>query len=269
MRVRVHDKDSNTYFISEVYAKINLGVYEKLLVLVPSSNRCYMKLFDCCIKNSDSAFYTAQINVITPETPSNWISLQSGSIDKNLTEYNLLKHNIRFNRYFGFDWIYKSKESLIRLLQGEKIVVSGSIFEGKLIDSCWKEWNYIQSSEDIENLMTETFGFHDSVIKTFNYTSGASVNDNKSMNASASIRRINMVIESQWCDAVELIFEGVTALNLRPPSDNYTADINGVSIVVKEGIIYFYDDIIVNDAFSDEVTWISAYSLCWKFMLRS
>lgn len=35
-----------------------------------------------------------------------------------------------------------------------------------------------------------------------------------------------MRFDSQWCDTIEMVFEGVTAFNLRPAGDNYTSGIS-------------------------------------------
>lgn len=43
MRVRVHDKSTNSYFVSEVYAIINSGIFEKYLVTKKIGNSSYLK----------------------------------------------------------------------------------------------------------------------------------------------------------------------------------------------------------------------------------
>jgi hypothetical protein len=66
----------------------------------------------------------------------------------------------------GYPWIYEQKDILTKLLLGESIPVSNSIFADRLVDSHEKEWNYIHTSSDIDVLLEQTSGFHDSVITT-------------------------------------------------------------------------------------------------------
>jgi hypothetical protein len=97
------------------------------------------------------------------------------------------------------------------------------------------------------------------------YTSGAYVDNNKAMHATATLRKVTILLESQWCNPIELVFEGVTTLNLRPPKDNYSADIFGASVFVKDETIFFFDSNMEELDVAYTGTWISAYSLRWKF----
>ena len=93
-------------------------------------------------------------------------------------------------------------------------------------------WNYIESQDDVSSLMSQAYGFHDSVLKDLNYVSGAYVDKDKNMHPHGNLRKVTMHIESQWCQSIELIFEGVTALNLRPAGDNYSSDISQASCIL-------------------------------------
>jgi hypothetical protein len=77
---------------------------------------------------------------------------------------------------------------------------------------------------------------------------------------------MTMCFDSQWCDTIEMVFEGVNALNLRPAGDNYTADISAASLIVKAASIFFRDDGIEEWDENYEGTWITAYSLRWRFV---
>jgi|LSQX01.3.fsa_nt_gb hypothetical protein len=98
------------------------------------------------------------------------------------------------------------------------------------------EWKHVESSDDIALLMNETCGFHDSVLKSLSYTSGAYVNSDKGMYPEASLRQLSMCFDSQCCDSFELLFERVTALNLRPAGDNYTEEVLDVTLLIREAI---------------------------------
>lgn len=266
MRVRVYDKLTDSYFHSEVYAIINTGWYEKHLVLVPAPSGHYMKFYDYLDKSDKASVPSVLINTIVSEYPTDWIYVRSGSVDILLTEYQqrLSQSEIRFFEYMGFSWLYVNKEVLTKLLFGEHLVIKGSLFETRLIDTHVSGWNYIETTSDINALLEFAYGFHDSVIKSISYVSGAYVNDDKSMYPSADIRTVTVLIDSQWCATIELIFEGVTALNLRPPADNCTADIFGASLFIKNASVSFFDSEIDMPDTTNSGTWVNSYSLRWR-----
>lgn len=82
----------------------------------------------------------------------------------------------------------------------------------------------------------------------------------------ADVRQVTMYFDSQWCDTIEMVFEGVTAFNLRPAGDNYTADISAASLITKDATIFFCDDGNQEWDKKYEGTWITAYGLCWRFV---
>lgn len=80
------------------------------------------------------------------------------------------------------------------------------------------------------------------------------------------LRRVTVKIQSQQCPDVEMIFEGVTALNLRPAFDNYFSDIFESSLFVKDASIFFCNECLDDIDTSYNGTWILAYSLKWRFI---
>ena len=265
MKVRVYDKLNDKYFKSEVYAQINRGFYEKQLVLVPSEEGAYIKFFDYLDKRTAMP-YEVLINTINHQIPSEWIYKNSGTPDKQLDGYSkILNRNIKFFDYIGYPWIIENKSVMTELLNGKEILFKGSIFQNKVVSSNIPGWNYIETQKDIESAIEQTHSFHDSVIKELNYTSGAYVNNDGSMQPVADLRKVVIQIESQWCGPIEMTFEGVTALNLRPAGDNYTGDMSEASICLKDNIVFFCDSKLDEMDESYEGNWIAAYSLRWRF----
>ena len=270
MLVRVFDIQSNTYFKSDVYAIINSGWYEKRLVVFSSGNDRYFKFFDYLDK-SDAKAPKVLINSIlsTGFHPDfDWVHQRVDDVDKQLEDYiGLLNDDIRFFEYRGYSWIYNNKQLLAELLNGG--MVSSKGFEHQLIDSNdykVEGWNYVETQQDIDSILEQTSAFHDSVLKELDYISGAYVDENNSMYCSDSERRIKVRFDSQWCRPIEMIFEGVTELNLRPASDNYSSNIYGATLLLQNASIFFCDDTIddINELYTG--TWIKAYSLRWRFV---
>ena len=70
-----------------------------------------------------------------------------------------------------------------------------------------------------------------------------------------------MCLDSQWCNTIEMVFEGVIAFNIWPAGDNYMACISSASLFVKDASVFFCDDGIEKRDENYEDTWITAYSL--------
>ncbi len=267
MKVRVYDKLTGEYFKSEVYAKINTGWYEKQLVHVPSENGGYIKFFDYLDKSKEEMPHNVNINTIVSDSPKEWIRQKSVSVDKQIKSFEkLLNKDVRFFEYIGYEWLFENKPILAELLNGNSVPYIGSVFENIDVTSKVNGWTYVESQEDADNLLHTAHFFHDSVLKTANYTSGAYVNSDRSMYPIANIRQVTLCIDSQWCDTIEMVFDGVTAFNLRPAGDNYMADILSASLFVKNAAIFFCDNEIEGWDEMYDGTWITAYSLRWRFV---
>ena len=265
MKVRVYDKLNCNYFRSEVYAIINLGWHEKQLVHVPSENEGYIKFFDYLDKGDETQ--KVLINTIISDKPKEWVFQKSGCVDKQLAGFEKHLHkDVRFFEYVGYPWLLENKSILADLIKGDTIQYKGSIFENKAVVSKMSGWTYVETQDDANDLLTCVYSFHDSVLKMVNYTSGAYVDPDHSMYPVADVRQVIMCFDSQLCDSIEMVFEGVTAFNLRPAGDNYTADISAASLIVKDSSIFFGDDEIKEWDENYEGTWITAYSLRWRFV---
>ena len=265
MRVRVYDKQSGICFQSEVYAIINTGYYEKYLVSVPFGNGGYMKLFDYLDKSDQKL--PVLVNLVTPQGPEGWIYKQTGKVDRQFEEYrHVLGPSILFFEYRGFPWLWEDTDTLGALLRGESVLIRGSLFEDRLYsDTALPGWNYVMTQEDADAFQRSVCGFHDAVIRGLDYVSGAYVNADKSMYPLAAVRSVSILIQSQQCRDFEMIFEGVTALNLRPAADKYTADIYDASLFVRDASVFFSDSCLEKPDTSYEGTWITAYGLRWRF----
>ena len=265
MRVRVYDKQSGICFQSEVYAIINTGYYEKYLVSVPFGNGGYMKLFDYLDKSDQKL--PVLVNLVTPQGPEGGIYKQTGKVDRQVEEYrHVLGPSILFFEYRGFPWLWEDTDTLGALLRGESVLIRGSLFEDRLYsDTALPGWNYVMTQEDADAFQRSVCGFHDAVIRGLDYVSGAYVNADKSMYPLADVRSVSILIQSQQCRDFEMIFEGVTALNLRPAADKYTADIYDASLFVRDASVFFSDSCLEKPDTSYEGTWITAYGLRWRF----
>jgi len=268
MFVRVFDRQRNIYFKSEVYAVINSGWYEKRLVVFSSDGVSYYKFFDLQYNNPPNA-PELLINAIAPDgyrSDDEWIHKYNNDVDEKLEDYaKLLDDDIRFFEYRGYSWIYENKPLLAELLKGNAMSTKG--FEYTMLPSNahhLEGWNYIEKQRDIDFILEQTSGFHDSVLKNLNYVSGAYVDDENQMHGNDDVRQITMRFDSQWCNSIEMIFEGVISLNLRPYPEQSFSFLFDASLIIQDEIIFFADSRDALDK-SYDGTWIESYGLRWRF----
>ena len=183
----------------------------------------------------------------------------------------LCDDTVRLDSYEGYGWLLEKPEVITALLRGESVPAD---FEGfQLADSALPGWNYIKAQDDIDSLMELTHEFHDSCLERLDYISGAHVHEDGSMYPIDDVRSLKMVIGSQQCNPIELVFEGLIGLNLRPAKDNYDSIILRAVLSTKNETVFFADvfadDIELESGDLNEYcTCVSAFSLRWRFLGR-
>lgn len=266
MRVRVYDKDTNNYFVSEVYAIINSGYYEKYLVLEEVGNKRCFRMFDYLDKSNGGPHFPVNINVISPnELPEPWVDKTEPDLKYFMDKLDAKdKYNSLYS-FRGYAFIFEQKDILITLFKGNKVSYEEMMGNKKQICTKLAGWNYVESEEDIHNIMKTFGGFHDSVLRTLSYVSGHE-KDEKGCLVLDNVRQVSMVFDSQWSNSIEIIFEGVLALNLRPAKDNYSSELFSATILLKDKTILFYDDEVNSEQKDFEGTWINALGMRWRFL---
>lgn len=149
------------------------------------------------------------------------------------------------------------------------------------------EWHEVLNRSDIDELMNEFGGFHDSCIVALNYVSGMYVDSENAMYSDGYDKyALVMTFHSQWCDfALELSFTGLRSLHLVGAQDNYSNDILGASInfydellpceyVAPKRVIVWADDEhfdahdIAEPLKEPNDTYVVAHSLKWRFVKK-
>ena len=105
-------------------------------------------------------------------------------------------------------------------------------------------WNEIRNEQDIRDLMDRVYAFHDSCIKEMHYVSGAYVNADLGMHPLNDRRVLNVIIQRQFEDIsmIEMEFAGLKYLNLSPVDEQYTCEIFGSTLLIKDRDIYWCDE---------------------------
>lgn len=130
------------------------------------------------------------------------------------------------------------------------------------------KWFEITSSNDICQLMEQIYYFHDSCIKELKYVSGAYVNDELSLYPINNARLLEIIIQRQYENPsmIELQFKDLKFMKLFPLGPEYTCEIQGATILIKDNYIYWGDsDGLSEDNIKDyDGTLICAKRLRWR-----
>lgn len=130
--------------------------------------------------------------------------------------------------------------------------------------------NYIEikNDKDIEELMREFNGFHDSCIKELTYYSGGYVGEDGSMYPVNSSRCVKVVFQSQCAEerVIEVKFEKIRKLNLLPRDEEYDCIIYEASLKKIDGMYFWseWDNFKIEDLEKEYGTYISAEKVSWR-----
>ncbi len=132
-------------------------------------------------------------------------------------------------------------------------------------------WNEIKNESDIELFLNHVSYFHDSCIKEISYISGAYVDEDLSMYPVNSKRTLNIIIQRQsdTDSVIEMQFSGLKYLKLYPADVDYTCEILGCSMLIKDGFIYWCDeeDLTKTDEFDKyQGTAVCASNVKWRVL---
>ena len=122
-------------------------------------------------------------------------------------------------------------------------------------------WQKIRCEDEIKLFLNEVNYLHDSCIKELKYTSGAYVDEQLAMYPINDKRTLCMILQLQNKNykAIELEFVGVERFQLAPVSPNFTCEILGVTMYLKDDNIYWFDDINI---ISPNITNYNGTAIC-------
>lgn len=130
------------------------------------------------------------------------------------------------------------------------------------------EYIEIKYDSDIEKLMEEFGWFHDSCIKELKYYSGGYVDEDGDMYPFNSKRCVKIIFQSQNAHirVIEMKFEKIQKLNLRPRYEEYDCIIYNASLKKINNLFYWseWENFKEEDLKKEDGTWISAQKVSWR-----
>jgi hypothetical protein len=153
---------------------------------------------------------------------------------------------------WGYPDVCQSFAFIHSILIGNTIPVTDSCIEIRpLTDS--EGWNYISTQEDADGFMKLFVGFHDATLDRL-------VFEEKEHMTSA----IAVFDNSGWYGIVEICFEKILAINIRPNNEYYSPEIYEATLIVKDEAVFWADDFLETEDLSYDGTYIKALSMKWR-----
>ena len=148
-------------------------------------------------------------------------------------------------------------------------------------------WHQISSNADIDFLLTEYAGFHDSCLVAMHYRSGSYVDQKNAMAfGSPEDHKLRMIFHSQCCKhPLELSFAGVRKCSFAGFQENYFCDIFDCHLAFHTDLIKYRDTPLIvwadrkgfsPKSFTDEEllceplsTYVIAETMKWRFLIAN
>lgn len=132
------------------------------------------------------------------------------------------------------------------------------------------EFKEIKNQDDIDFLMSQYVGFHDSCIKEIKYISGSFVAEDGSMNPINNVREIEVIFQSQISKkrTLQICFEKLKMIYLEPEDESFDCVIYGASIKQFNGLFYWcnWENLKSEEIDKRKGTLISAKKVKWRFL---
>ena len=224
MFVRVYDKDENSFFKSIVYGYFGEWYCREMIVFNPGT-----KCFQLIENMYESGERVESSYEIINDNTEEWVSYEKVFLLK-LKKY-FKEHGAEWsiNSFSGYQEVFDNYEFLLRIVQKKKVPLAEAnivIRENEDVDT----WNYIRTQEDANEFMRLFVGFHDSTLNKLEYKEEAQTN------------QLNVIFDnSGWYGVVELCFEGLIAMNLRPVRCLYYRELYDATLLINDESVFWAD----------------------------
>lgn len=247
MYARIFDKAQKRYYKSMIYCGINQGYYRQYVVLNPHTGN--FELVDYLDKDSGSL---SPLVEIIQDDQEGWVSCRNASLLKYKAYCKKKRKDAAVEFLCGYPDVCENYGFISSILEHKSIPVNeAGILIRTLPDT--GEWSYVQTQEDANHFMKLFAGFHDSTLDKLCYEERFG-----STNVTATFDN------SGWYGIVELCFEGVLAVNIRPPKENCSREIFEASLLVKDETVLWADWTVKGDDLNVDGSYIKALALKWK-----
>lgn len=247
MFARIYDKKRNQYYKSIIYCGINRGYYQQYVVVNPHTRS--FELVDYLDKSDGEL--KPQVEIIQ-DNHEDWVSFENALLLKYQTYCKKMHKEMLLEFLWGYPDVCENFEFISSIFEEKSIPVSESgIALRNLTDT--REWNYIQTREEANEFMKLFAGFHDSTLDKLCY---------EELHGSTKVTAT--FDNSGWYGIVELCFEGVLAVNIRPAKENCSREIFEATLMIRDETALWTDWYMEDEELSVDGNYIKALNLKWR-----
>ena len=243
MFVRVWDKAQDRYYKSVVYALVQHGWFEHAVVYNPYTN-CFEH-----VRYLEGKGNSIRPNFEVIQTERNgWVDAGQEA----LRRAGLILEGRDVEYLSGYRDVVENFDFIARLLEDEAVNAKEAGVQLRMPEDA-QEWKYISTQADANAFMEMFAGFHDALLRRLVYDE-----EFPTYNLTA------VFDNSAWYGVVELCFERVVVMRLRPAAENYDNYIYGGTLIVKDESVFWADDSLHGEDLSYDGCYIKALSLKWR-----
>jgi hypothetical protein len=247
MFVRVYDKPNSRYYKSIVYGTINVGWFLQYIVLNSLEN-CFelVEYLDKSIKPAQSLVEIIQRDNEDFKVYENALLLKY----KHYCKQN--EKSMDIDKLCGYSDVCENFEFIADIIENKSVSAEKYAIQLRKFSDKDK-WDYIQTQEDANDFMKLFVGFHDSTLDKLVY------------DEEYGYTRVTVTFDnSNWYGVVELCFEGLLELNIRPAKENYDRYIYEATMLVENETVFWTDRYMENEDISHNGSYIKAMNLKWR-----
>jgi len=247
MYVRVFDKPNNRYYKSIAYCIIGQPWNRQYLVLNPNTN-CF-ELVDAYNRTEKESFPLVEHIQFHAD---DWVSYEKAFLLKYKQYCKTHGEEVKIDFLWGYRDVCENYAFLCQILKSKSVPVG--VFDigiRTLADA--EDWHYILTQNDADDFMKLFVGFHDSTLDRL-------VFEEKNSISSAT----TVFNNSEWYGIVEICFEQIEAINIRPFERYYTNEIFEATLIIKDETVFWADAYMENEDLSYDGTYIKALSMKWR-----
>lgn len=246
MFARVYDKSRGLYYKSMVYCAVHEGYYRQYVVVNPHSG-CF-ELVDYLDKSGEP---TPLVEFIQADHEG-FVRYENAMLLKYKAYCK--KHGKAMNVKFlwGYRDVCEHYDFLMAILERGSVPLPGSGVTLRGLPDA-DAWTYIRTQADADDFMKAFAAFHDSTLEKLTYEEGPGTS------------KVTAVFDNRgWFGIAELCFEGVLAVNIRPPRENFSRELWEGTLRVDKETVFWADQPVGAEKNLDCASFISALNLKWR-----
>lgn len=247
MFVRVFDKANKRYYKSIVYGWLIVDNFRQYIVINPYTD-CF-ELVDYLDKSSKECRVLVET---IQDGQEEWVCYDKTLLLKYKHFLKGQRRKMTLDCFCGYKDVFDDFAFLMALQKEKSVPVSTTTIQ--LRDLTDKHiWHYLQNQEDANAFMKMVGVFHDSTLEKVTY-------EEKERSTS-----VTAILDNSWCyGIVELCFEGVLAVNIRPPYEGRMRDLYETTLFIKDETVFWADEYLEHEDLNYDGSYIKALNLKWR-----